>query len=427
MRPYDFSKSSRNSDYKVSKMTSVANVFLLRTLGIALSFVLHIYLVNTLEKELVGEYFYFIQLLMLVSMVCRYGSDTALLRFSFLASSKDKSDLFRLSAKIFFFFLLCLCCAYLVITIWYSPQIQDAQAFDSTLLLASLVLFSFINYAAEFLRGKELHNRANLVQFIMIPLLIIFFSYVFALPLSESYFWSITVTFCIASLLYNSAPSYEDGNTDVLSRYRSSMNLFFVVSILNAAMSSVDTILLGELSNTSVVAEYNIGARLAGLLAIFLLVVNGIVAPMFSKYWESKNINALVGKFRFITKWLCFFAIACVLISFLVGEQVIRLFFGEEYIASFQIFMVIICAHAFALATGPSGYLLMMSDNGALHRKALIFAVLLNLALNICLIPTYGGLGAAIATAISIFFKNLLGAYFANRLFGVYFETKAGT
>ena len=59
----------------------------------------------------------------------------------------------------------------------------------------------------------------------------------------------------------------------------------------------------------------------------------------------------------------------------------------------------------------------MMSGNEQLVRNNITVAALLNLVLNLVLIPYYGVLGAALATAISLAVKNLLAAYLVwNRL-----------
>jgi O-antigen/teichoic acid export membrane protein len=64
------------------------------------------------------------------------------------------------------------------------------------------------------------------------------------------------------------------------------------------------------------------------------------------------------------------------------------------------------------VATGSVGYILMMSGHENLMRNAITLSGSLNILLNLWLVPQYGIIGGAIATAISVTTLNVIAAYF---------------
>ena len=61
----------------------------------------------------------------------------------------------------------------------------------------------------------------------------------------------------------------------------------------------------------------------------------------------------------------------------------------------------------FDVATGPTGYMLVMSGRPYLTMANNVFALVLNIGLNVLLIPHYGIRGAAVAWALSIALINV--------------------
>ena len=92
------------------------------------------------------------------------------------------------------------------------------------------------------------------------------------------------------------------------------------------------------------------------------------------------------------------------------------LVFGDTYISSYNLLIILAVSQSIVLATGPVAYLLMMTDNSSSHRKSLHMAVGINIFLNLILIPSYGITGAAIATGLSLVFKNIYSCIVALKI-----------
>lgn len=399
----------------------IASVFMLRFSGILLSFLLNIYLARNYSQDTVGDYFYFFQFLVLLAMVGRFGADTALLKYSYRFSRSDKYQ------SLYFFLKTTLIVMLLFLGIHYTSEmifnfrIYNYGNFSFILLFLLVAPFSFINFVAEYLRGTERHNLANISQVVLIPLMLLFFIGVMKLDLVRGYTYTIVLCFIVSGFLFllSKGEKQNEKGSEFLE-YRSSLKLFFIISLINMTISSVDIFLLGWLEDKATIAQYGLANRLSALIAIVLIITNGIIGPIFAKLWGEKNTVEIIIKFKIITKLLLSISIACFLFALFFGEYFILMIYGNSYLSIFPIFMILLFSQCVALATGPVAYLLMMTGNAKYHKNTLIVALFVNLVLNIILIPLYGAKGAAIATAISILLKNLIGFYHANRIFKFY-------
>ena len=58
----------------------------------------------------------------------------------------------------------------------------------------------------------------------------------------------------------------------------------------------------------------------------------------------------------------------------------------------------------------------MMTGHEKVHRNIVLFSAVLNVLLNLYLIPLLGIIGAALSTTISIFLKNTIDIFYLNKV-----------
>ncbi|WP_139685740.1 lipopolysaccharide biosynthesis protein [Vibrio tasmaniensis] len=397
------------------------SIFAVRILGLLFSFLLNIYVARTYPGSTVGQYFYLVQIVTLVSIIARFGSDTSLLKLAHTFNYKIKNDVLFFSSKIFVYIVSLHLFVY-----FFSLRILDFDFFNGSGFTVSqflyiIIPFSITCYCSEYLRGVNEHNKANFCQLILPPALLI----ILISSTSSSLIYSYTVSVTMASLVsaffyFKTTPSKPSLNNNIYSRYKQSLPTFFYISVLNVGLSSIDIIALEAYSSSESVAIYGVAIRLSGLAAMLLIIVNGIIGPTFSKLYEQKKINELVKNYQKISLCLMIAALLMLMLSIFFGEWFITIIYGESYRNSYSIFCILVLAQAFALATGPTAYLLMMTGYENYHRNILIVSFFINLILNLSLIPMYELYGAAVATTFSIIIKNGLGLFVANKKFGIF-------
>jgi len=182
--------------------------------------------------------------------------------------------------------------------------------------------------------------------------------------------------------------------------FRFSYPLMFV-TMLQTFMHWIDILMLGYFVDAGVVGLYHPAARTAGLLQALLLSFLSIYAPMASQYYGEGKVGELSSIYKLVTRWLLICAIPISLV-FIIFPKKVLLLFGPEYLESAQILIILTMATLIQAFLGAAGPTLSMSGRTKLVLFNTIGAFIINILLNIFLIPRYGIVGAAWATFISL-------------------------
>ena len=122
---------------------------------------------------------------------------------------------------------------------------------------------------------------------------------------------------------------------------------------------------------------------------------------MASQYYGEGKVGELSSIYKLVTRWLLICAIPISLV-FIIFPKKVLLLFGPEYLESAQILIILTMATLIQAFLGAAGPTLSMSGRTKLVLLNTIGAFIINILLNIFLIPRYGIVGAAWATFISL-------------------------
>lgn len=186
--------------------------------------------------------------------------------------------------------------------------------------------------------------------------------------------------------------------------------------MLTASMSLVitttDYFMLSHFYSQVEIGLYDIVVKVSILTAIILVAVNAIATPKFAEFSKHKDLKSL----RIIVSQsskLIFWGSSPVLIITLLFPKTVLSFFGEEFVVASNALIFLSLGQFVNSICGSVGNLLKMTNHQILFQNIVIAAAIINIILNLCLIPNYGINGAAFASFISISFLNLTAAYFA--------------
>jgi len=388
-----------------------ANIFLailLRFSGVFLSFVLNVYFSRVLEKEVIGEYFFLCQILLVLSVVLRKGTDTTFLKFAHKMAEKDiklvATEYIANTLKPLLVFL-----SFILLFVYYFAPIDSF--YTLAFVVTSLIPFTVFNIIAEYIKGLNYQISATVIQACLLPIFVFVFFVLIKNNIFIAYVLAVVTIMVIA--LYQVKKSINKQQISGVNANFSAVNFwldartFMFIGLLNIAMNSMDLIMLGLLIDTKSVAEYGIANKLVALASIFLVAVNGVLGPKFSTLWQKKQTKEIYNLFVNITLFMLFTALVMVITFTFWGEELLVLIYGDPYSNSAPLLTILALGQSIVLATGPVAYLLMMTNSKKAHQKSLIIAVIINFILNIILIPLYGAIGAATATAIGLIIKNL--------------------
>jgi len=166
-----------------------------------------------------------------------------------------------------------------------------------------------------------------------------------------------------------------------------------------------DVLLLGFLNpDKEQIGIYNVGV-MVGLKASILVLgsLRGLLLPTFSGAYAKRKIEGLAQAWQFFLKVILIVIIPTFFFLFINADHLVVSLFTNSYVQSAIILKLSIGFGilGWLLGSGLSMIILMTLNKGKTVLWIRLGAGMLNLLLNIILIPSYGAIGAIIGTGVS--------------------------
>ena len=179
-------------------------------------------------------------------------------------------------------------------------------------------------------------------------------------------------------------------------------------------MQSFDTIMIEHFIDVKSVAFYTVAVKVTFIVGIMQLTINAVIAPDISKFWFEKSENKLTQLINKALKLNFIFTFPIIVVLVIFSEPIL-LFLGESYLNSKTPLIVLLAGQILNSFCGPVGLYLNMTERQKILLKILLIATLINVALNVMLIPKYGLFGAAASTSLSMALWNIIGVIYVYR------------
>ncbi len=175
---------------------------------------------------------------------------------------------------------------------------------------------------------------------------------------------------------------------------------FFMQAGLNIVHKNVDIVILGSMLTEADVGVYTGAVSAVIFMEFILLSVNSIWAPKISEFHAKGRLNELQPILSQISHLL--FWPNLVMVGLLVGfgEFVLGLY-GAEFTVAYPVLVILAIAQLANASAGSVGYILAMTGYARVNAIVFGIASLLNVILNLLLVPIMGINGAALATLIT--------------------------
>lgn len=302
---------------------------------------------------------------------------------------------------------------------WLAEDIFRESSLLKTILIVNSLAIPFVTInliAIHATQGFQLLKYKIFIEYILTPTLLllsalfIFFVYSAELTVILPFLFTSVVSSFVSIYLLNVVTGLkitkmwkETLSTEIL---RFSIPIMFTV-ILGTLLHWLDVIMLGYYTNAETVGLYHPVIRTAGIQNSILLAFSGIFTPMFSKYFASNDKQNMQHIYRLVTRWILTL-LAPILIFIILFSKKILLLFGSEYLAASNILILLSIGTSIYALFGISGSTLVVSGHQRLNLLNTFIAAVLNIILNIILIPKHGLAGAAWATFISLSFIAII-------------------
>ena len=171
-------------------------------------------------------------------------------------------------------------------------------------------------------------------------------------------------------------------------------------------LTKADTLMLGYFQTNVAVAYYEAAFPLATGLQLFLGAFGFLYFPLISRLDSEDRLDEVNNMYELTTKWVYLLTFPVFLLLFAFSSDVLRIVLRPEYAAAGLALSVLSVGYFTQAAAGRC-----IETLSAFGRTRLIFLIngssfLLNLGMNLYLIPRYSFLGAAVASAVAFVFMN---------------------
>ena len=203
------------------------------------------------------------------------------------------------------------------------------------------------------------------------------------------------------------------GHTEMTPKLWLTASLPLLVMVFaNQMQTNLDILMLGVLSDAADVGRYRVASRAADLMLITNNAAIQVLGPMLAKTLAQRNsARALQNGQHLITQSAQLAALmgGGVCLALLLGAEFYMSLFGPDFLGGTPALRVLVVAQMLGILCGPVAVILVTLGREKLVLWAALAAVVVNLSLNIVLIPAFGLMGAATATFIAVlFFQGIL-------------------
>jgi O-antigen/teichoic acid export membrane protein len=188
-----------------------------------------------------------------------------------------------------------------------------------------------------------------------------------------------------------------------------------LISGANLLLQQTDIVMLGAMASKEQAGIYAVASRISALAVFGLAAANGIVAPLISSYYAQNRTDALRRLLALSAHGVFAFSLLVSVALWLAGPALLGMF-GSEFVAGYAATSVLLVGQVINAGCGSVGFLMTMTKHQVAAAWILVMGAAINVVLNYVLIPPYGLLGAAWATAVSMVLWNVAMVAFVVRV-----------
>ena len=407
----------------------------LRFGGLMSGYLLTLIIANLFGADGLGDYVLSITVLRLFTLLSKLGLDTTSIKFIASFASQNKwTSIFKFRNKVVFILIISsIFFSFLLYTL--SQPIADlinAQVKYIKLNSFFILPMSFFMLHYQSLRGLKriaefsFFYRMSQSLFTVVSVLIIYYF----IQDNEVPIYAYLVSLLLVSVLaflsfrYNlNKKSYGKESAEMqILKYsqilKISIPLMFAQSV-QFIMAWTDKLMLGSMTTTVDVGVYHTAFKLSMFAAVALMSVNSIASPKFAEMFAKKDFLGLKKVVNQSTKMIFWSSFPLVIVFFMFPDFLLGLF-GEEFKVGVTAFIFLSCGRLISSFSGSVGNILQMTGNQNIYAIILLIGAILNVVLNLILIPLYGINGAAIASMSSLIVWNLSMVLVVKQKFGFY-------
>jgi O-antigen/teichoic acid export membrane protein len=422
----------RAADSEMSNVLRGAGVaMVVRAIGAACAFLLNIVIGRMLGVEGAGYYFLALAFTTVIAIVVRLGMDGALLRVSGNENATENWGRLRsgfakgLTIVGIVSGVASLIVAFgaeeIAIRLFKEPSLAPVLAW----MAFSILTYSLMPILAECLKGIGRIRDSMMVAGAIYPVmtLVVLWPLVSLMGIpgaALAYTIGTGVSVLYGGFVWRKAIPRDTAPSDYpIAALAKSARSIWVMSVLSSAVLPwAPLFMLGIWHSSDEVGVYGAATRIVMILGFFVMTASTAVSSRYSRLIAAGDIaglNHLVRRFILIVT----LAASPIFLLLTFGGSLVLHLFGADFAVGGTALAILALGEGTRLLTGSAGNMLILNGYERDIRNSALVSVAVVLGLAMLLIPTYGGIGAAIASAAALASINVIDAINVYRRIGV--------
>lgn len=405
----------------------VSGNFGIRIAGLGLQFLGSVVIARLLGVEAFGVYTYAFTCVVITGILMSLGMEQLSVRELPRFVVRGQTGLLRGFLTLQFGLILTLCGCVAAVLFWLEGSGRLVLPIAAGWLVAGIAVHALILNVSALLAGFQRVVQSQLMEtllrqvaFLSVLGLAIYLG--FDLGAAEVFGLSVVVAIgvlmCMVLLAWRALAELPAGGAGQNRReftpklWLTASLPLLVMTFASQMQTNLDVLMIGVLAEAADVGRYRAASRGADLMLIANSVAMQVLGPMLARTLAGEDTQAArVEGQRLITQGAQLAALLgggiCVVLG--VGAGFYMGLFGADFLPATPVLRVLLVAQMLGILCGPVVVILITLNYERLVLLVSLGALLVNLTLNLTLIPIYGMMGAACATFIAvIFFKGVL-------------------
>jgi O-antigen/teichoic acid export membrane protein len=385
---------------------NIGSLFVSQTLGYVIVFIYTIYLIRYLGVENFGILSFALALTSILEILSDLGLNILMTRD--VARDRDLTNKYLkniVSIKI----VLLVCLVTITVLALNMLNYSQTELYVVYLLLFMLIfntfsaVFFYLFQAYEKLEYQSIANLLNSsLMFIGVFLVIRFNSGLIILSIIYALISGLILSFYVYISITRfkfPRPSFEFDREFWKPTIGRALQ-FGLISVFATIYVWIDSVMLSFMVGNEAVGIYNAAYRIVLILLFVPVVINAAVFPVMSRLYGSSesSLQRITEKYF---KFMILISIPMgILITFFAGN-IILLLFGDAYYASVIALQILIWATVVTFINSSYVQLFQSSNKQLTVTKIAFIGMILNIVLNLLLIPKYSYIAASFNTLIT--------------------------
>jgi len=398
-------------------------VFLGIVLSKVLSYLYRIVIARDFGPEVYGIFSLATMILLFLVSFANLGLVEGILRFVSFYRGKNNINkiryVFRFSLYALFFssilvgIILFLFADFISLRFFHNPNLIIYLRIFSVLVPFYIFLYSFLSVIQAYEKIKVysfiLDFLENFLKLIFL-LILIFLGFV-ANAIIFSYILGVISVFLAAFLyckyrlpeIFKKYTLSKKSEKDIKKKLISYSWPLVFSTLLYVLFSDIDSFCIGFFKDVTQVGIYNAAVPIAALMVFSPVLFLRLFFPIITREFSKKNTELIKELSKQVQKWIMIVNVPLLFLIVLFPGAFINILFGSEYITAENSLRFLAIGFFFNSLCLIFYNLISMVGKSKLILLNILITAILNIIINISLIPVMGITGAAIGTMISYF------------------------